>query len=400
VTLHRQPTHNFAGLFGLTVGCLLGLSGCSRGPDRPQNAAPTGNTSTIAQRGTVDGGPGAPSGASVEAGGTDAAVAVTPAAVDAATTDPVSADAANEDGGAPSGTIAGATGATSFLGVDERVILRRLCNGEVTRLQRNTGGSTISFRVWFADGGRGLFKPQQTNSVANFRAEIAAYRMSRYLELHRAPPACGRTLPRAMLQQTADRSGDVAFSQRVMAEILGRGDNVPGAMIYWVPGGLENVPGTERYPDLLDTARPLADADRVLARDLSALLLVDFINDNIDRWSGGNILRQRTTAQNPTPTMLFMDNGAAFTIGRDNLGARPAEQAQRLARVTRVSRSLVTRLRAMTSDTLGREMRLDPLGSPVGENGLAALLTRRDRVIQHVDALVTARGESAVYAFE
>ncbi len=297
-------------------------------------------------------------------------------------------------------TIAGATGATSFLGVDERVILRRLCEGQVQRIQRNTGGSTLSFRVWFADGGRGLFKPQQSNSVANFRAEIAAYRMSRHLGLHRAPPACGRMFDRAALQRTADATGDVAFSQRVMSEILGRGDQVPGAMIYWVPGGLENVPGSERYPDLLDTARPLADADRVLAQDLSALILVDFVNDNIDRWSGGNILRQRATPQNPSPAMLFMDNGAAFTIGRDNLGARPADQAQRLARVTRVSRSLIARLRAMTAEGLGRELRQDPLGSPVGEQGVAALLARRDRVIAHVDALVAARGEAAVYAFE
>jgi hypothetical protein len=321
--------------------------------------------------------------------------------LDAGPSAPAEADAgpsASDDGGASE--IAGATGATSFLGVDERVILRRLCNGEVTRMQRNTGGSTLSFRVWFADGGRGLFKPQQTNSVANFRAEIAAYRMSRHLGLHRAPPACGRTILRSMLQRTADATGDMAFSTRVMREILGRGELVPGAMIYWVPGGLENVPGTERYPDLLDTTKPLPEQDRVLARDLSALLLVDFINDNIDRWSGGNILRQRTTAQNPTPQMLFMDNGAAFTIGRDNLGARPSDQAQRLARVTRVSRSLVQRLRAMSAESLGREMRLDPLGSPVGDNGLAAILTRRDRVIQHVDALIAARGEAAVYAFE
>jgi hypothetical protein len=328
----------------------------------------------------------------------DASVVEEPDAAPSAQAEADAGPSASDDGGA--GEIAGATGATSFLGVDERVILRRLCNGEVTRMQRNTGGSTLSFRVWFADGGRGLFKPQQTNSVANFRAEIAAYRMSRHLGLHRAPPACGRTILRSMLQRTADATGDMAFSTRVMREILGRGELVPGAMIYWVPGGLENVPGSERYPDLLDTTKPLPEQDRVLARDLSALLLVDFINDNIDRWSGGNILRQRTTPQNPSPQMLFMDNGAAFTIGRDNLGARPSDQAQRLARVTRVSRSLVARLRAMTAESLGREMRLDPLGSPVGDNGLAAILTRRDRVIQHVDALITARGAAAVYAFE
>lgn len=373
---------------------LASLVACSRGPERPHNAParPVASTSDgEASRPAPDAAP-----AIVAAPTPDAAAAVE--APDAVAM--IADDASAAPDGAAAGEIAGATGATSFLGVDERVILRRLCNGEVTRMQRNTGGSTLSFRVWFADGGRGLFKPQQSNSVANFRAEIAAYRMSRYLGMHRAPPACGRTMPRAMLQRTADSTGDVAFSERVMREILGRGELVPGAMIYWVPGGLENVPGSERYPDLLDTSKPLPEGDRALASDLSALILTDFINDNIDRWSGGNILRQRSSPQNPAPQMLFMDNGAAFTIGRDNLGARPADQAQRLARVTRVSRSLVARLRAMNAESLGREMRLDPLGSPVGDNGLAAILTRRDRVIAHVDALISARGEASVYAFE
>lgn len=375
---------------------------CSRGPERPLNAQPRPVASTSdgeASRPAPDAA-AAPRAAHDPAAQPAPAVDASPATAAADDAATAAADDASAPVDAAAGEIAGATGATSFLGVDERVILRRLCNGEVTRMQRNTGGSTLSFRVWFADGGRGLFKPQQSNSVANFRAEIAAYRMSRYLGMHRAPPACGRTMPRAMLQRTADSTGDVAFSERVMREILGRGELVPGAMIYWVPGGLENVPGSERYPDLLDTSKPLPEGDRVLASDLSALLVTDFINDNIDRWSGGNILRQRSSPQNPAPQMLFMDNGAAFTIGRDNLGARPADQAQRLARVTRFSRSLVTRLRAMNAESLGREMRLDPLGSPVGDNGIAAILTRRDRVIAHVDAMIAARGEAAVYAFE
>jgi hypothetical protein len=402
VTLHRQPVRIFAGQFTVGLLALSAAIGCSRGHEGPRGAA------TIPARPPSPSPRDAASLATPIADDRDvvATVPVAPAEAPDRTPDASSGAGATTDGGGDGATaplpatVAGATGATSFLGVDERVILRRLCDGPVQRIQRNTGGSTLSFRVWFADGGRGLFKPQQSNSVANFRAEIAAYRMSRHLGLHRAPPACGRMFDRAALQRTADATGDVAFSQRVMSEVLGRGDQVPGAMIHWVPGGLENVPGSERYPALLDPTQPLADADRELARDLSAMILVDFVNDNIDRWSGGNILRQRATPQNPSPPLLFMDNGAAFTIGRDNLGARPADQAQRLARVGRVSRSLLARLRVMTAEGLGRELRLDPLGSPVGEQGVAALLARRDRVIAHVDALVAARGEAAVYAFE
>jgi hypothetical protein len=296
----------------------------------------------------------------------------------------------------PLGT--GASG--SFLSMDESVIMHRLCDGQITRMQRNTGGSTLSFRVWFADGGKGLFKPQQSNSIANFRGEIAAYRMSRYLGLNRAPPACGRMMPRADLQRVADGTGDVVFSQRVMTELLSRGETVPGAMIFWVPGGLENVPGVERYPELLDQTRPLADADRTLAADLSNLIVFDFINDNIDRWSGGNILRQRATAAQPSPPLLYIDNGAAFSVGRDNLGARPSEQTARLARVTRVSRSLVARLRAMTDADLSSEMSRDPLGSPLAAPGLAAVIARKDRVLAHIDQLLSQHGDSATLVFE
>lgn len=403
MTSDRQPRHSFdacierarrgAG-FGLaprraqrSLAAIVFALGCSRGPSTAQNAA----------------GGGVASAHDGAAGPSVADAAREADAQPAAAGDGVPAEDGGEraaDAGALPAEVAGATGHTSFLGVDERVILRRLCDGEVTRMQRNTGGSTISFRVWFADGGRGLFKPQQTNSVANYRAEIAAYRVSRALGLHRAPPACGRMMPRSMLQRTADATGDVAFSERVMREVLGRGDQVPGAMIYWISGGLESVPGSDRYPELLDPTRPLAEADRALAQDLSALILTDFINDNIDRWSGGNILRQRATPQNPSPPMLFMDNGAAFTVGADNLGARPTEQAQRLARVGRFSRSLVARLRSLDAASLAREMRLDPLGSPVGDAGIAAILARRDRLLRHVDGVVAARGEAAAYAFE
>lgn len=293
----------------------------------------------------------------------------------------------------------GSSGETSgFLGGDDRPLLRQVCDATVQRMERNRGGSTISFRVWFEGGARGLFKPQQRSEVANFRAELAAYRMSKLLGLHRVPPACGRVLERARLQAVADASGDVAFSERVMRELIGRGDRVPGAMLYWVPGPLENVPGTERWAELLDLSRPLAPNDIELAADLSRLIVFDFVIDNVDRWSGGNILRQHLPRHDPGP-MLFMDNGASFSALHDGMGARPQEQAARLARVQRLSRSLIAALRALTLETLTAAMQEDPLGPLLGPQQIRAVLARRDRVIQHADELIRAHGEAAVFVF-
>ena len=276
-----------------------------------------------------------------------------------------------------------------FLGGDDEAILRRICDAPIERIERNRGGSTISFRVFFAGGQRGLFKPQQRAEVANYRAELAAYRMSRLLGLGRVPPACGRAVPREQLQRVADASGDAEFSRRVMTELLGRGELVPGALLYWVPGGLEAVPGNEDYRALLDASRPLLPERTTLAAELSNLILFDFLNDNVDRWSGGNVLRQRATGATPPGPMLYMDNGASFSALHDGLGARPQDQAARLDAVQRFSHGFVRALRGMTEETLRAAMASDPLGPCLSDLQVRAVLARRDRIIRHVDEVAT-----------
>ena len=286
-----------------------------------------------------------------------------------------------------------------FLGMDDGAQLARLCRAPIERIERNRGGSTLSFRVWLTGGQRALFKPQQRAEVANFRAELAAYRLGRLLDLHRTPPACGRLVPREMLQRAADASGDTAFSQRVMTELLGRAEEVPGAMLLWVPGSLEPVPGVERYAQLLDIGRPLAPADVSLAAELSALLLFDFLEDNVDRWSGGNILRPRAAPGEPPSPMLFMDNGASFSALNGGLGARPSDQAARLDHVQRFSPSLLRALRGLSAPSLQSAMAEDPLGPCLSEAQIQAVLTRRDRIIAHADEVAAAHPQSDVFAF-
>lgn len=312
---------------------------------------------------------------------------------DAATT--VAVDAAPSP--TPHGDVA--RGTQGFLGLDDDAVLARICQGAFVRVERNRGGSTVSFKVRFDNHEKGLFKPQQRSEIANYRAELAAYRMSRLLGIHRVPPACGRLVPRDLLQRAADASGDEAFSRRVMTELLGRGDQVPGAVLYWVPGVLEPVPEVERYPQLLDPARPLDPARATLAAELSTLILFDFLNDNVDRWSGGNILRQRGDGTRPAGPMLYMDNGASFSAIHEGRGARPEEQARRLAAVGRFSRSFVTALRGLTAASLRAAMAADPLGPCLSNAQIDAVLTRRDRILAHVDAVLRAHGEAVALPF-
>lgn len=306
------------------------------------------------------------------------------------------------------GALGGPTGLPvptghGFLGLDDAAVLARICTSPVERIERNRGGSTVSFRVWLAGGQRALFKPQQRSEVANYRAELAAYRMSRLLGLDRVPPACGRALPREQLQRAADAAGDPAFSTRVMTELLGRGEQVPGAMLFWVPGQLEPVPNADGYPALLDLSHPLPPEQSRLAADLSALVLFDFLNDNVDRWSGGNILRQKspsTGADAGIPGLtLFMDNGAAFSAVNDGLGARPEAQAARLEQVQRFSPSLLRGLRALTVESLRRAVGEDPLGPCLSDLQIHAVLTRRDRIVTHATEVAAGHTDTEVFPF-
>jgi hypothetical protein len=286
-----------------------------------------------------------------------------------------------------------------FLGLDDDALLARICDAPIERMERNRGGSTISFRLRLEGAQKALFKPQQRASVANFRAELAAYRMSRLLGLHRVPPACGRLVSRQLLQHTADASGDAPFSQRVLTELLGREDRVPGAVLFWVPGQLEEVPDAASYPALLDLAQPLAPERAALAAELSTLIVFDLLNDNVDRWSGGNILRQRSATGAPPGAMLFMDNGASFSALNDGLGARPADQARRLQAMGRFSRSLIARLRGLTAASIAAAMADDPLGPCLSDAQIRAVLTRRDLVLARVAEATRAHPEADVLAF-
>src|SRR3954468_7257762 len=51
----------------------------------------------------------------------------------------------------------------TFLGMSDDLLLTRMRTQPPTRFKLNRGGSSLSFRVDFADGSRGAFKPLQTN---------------------------------------------------------------------------------------------------------------------------------------------------------------------------------------------------------------------------------------------
>src|SRR5262245_25110542 len=105
----------------------------------------------------------------------------------------------------------------TFLGMSDELLLERVRTQPITRFKLNHGGSSLSFRVDFADGSRAAWKPMQTNMQSVPRKEVAAYRLNRLLGLHAVPPAAPRAVTREELLEHLHPES-MQFLSRIKAE--------------------------------------------------------------------------------------------------------------------------------------------------------------------------------------
>ena len=125
--------------------------------------------------------------------------------------------------------------AGTFLGMSDDLLLDRVRRQEIVRVKVNRGGSSLSFRVEFADGSRGAFKPAQTNLQSIPRKEVAAYRLNRLLGLNAVPPAAPRMVSRDELFNHLQPEG-LAAVPRIRAETLFNPlGKTAGVVMYWIP---------------------------------------------------------------------------------------------------------------------------------------------------------------------
>jgi hypothetical protein len=285
---------------------------------------------------------------------------------------------------------ADATG--TFLGIRDELLLERLRSAEVVQAKLNKGGSSISFRLDFADGSRAAFKPEQTNPQTVPRKEIAAYRINRMLGFNAVPPATARTLHRDDL--VGKLPPDAAFlATRIDAETQFDDEGfVRGEASFWIPvivdshlDTQENVLAWSRWMTVGEQIPP----DKVgLMAQLSSLLLFDLLTNNSDRFSGGNLLTSRDGG-----TLYWMDNTFGFQVEPEgHIRCRTA-----LFRCQKFSRKLVARLRAMTLASLQDALQNDPGTLTFAEQ--QSVLARRDVALRYVDGLTQQLGEDNVLVF-
>ena len=228
-----------------------------------------------------------------------------------------------------------------------------------------------------------------------YQYEIAAYRISRLLGLDNVPPAVYRRATWNEIRQgfhhdMLDQRGSIR-----RAVLWDEDGSAPGAAVYWVKGlrsvGLENKARWQSW--LQDGEIPKGKV--ALARDLSTMVVFDFLIGNWDRFSGGNL----PTDSNRQRAFL-RDNDRSFSTPL--LAPRYEKLLDGLKRTERFSKDTVRHLASLDERSIRAELARDPSHEReplLNAAQIADVLDRRATILSYIAALIEERGEDDVLFF-
>lgn len=284
-----------------------------------------------------------------------------------------------------------------FIGSTEPTaqVLERLETAPVRWFQP-IGKTSVVFRAVFEDGSRATIEPSTRQYPTGYRREVAAYRIARLLGLDDVPPAITRRVGREELRERLDPEFDDVWDQIERWTRFEPDGYVPSAAVLWVadvrPLGLVDEAAVARWTRWLEVGQTAPADQRALARDLSNMVVFDYLIGNWARFDdplqgtpdGGRLyLRQHNRAfAAPLPPVLH------------------SRLRDRLLGVHRFSRRLVERLARLDRTAVEEALARDP-GSFEGSPLLTAaqvegVLGRREAILSYVGALVDEHGTDPV----
>lgn len=277
--------------------------------------------------------------------------------------------------------------------VSETAILAALARSHPERF-RPIGTTSITFQVDLSGPIEAAFKPETRVHPRGWLNEVAAYRVARALGLDDVPPALLRPIERGQIRRRLDPESPIA-DEDLDGDLTVAGNMVRGAFIYWVPGllrsDLDTPNGIERWSAWLSQASSVPDDQRAIARDLSNVVVFDYLIGNRDRWSGGNV---RPVGER----LVIRDHNLAFPV---TLGEGPHRRVLSfLVRAQRFSRTTIRRLVALDERALREAVEDSDPESLLDDRQIAGVLQRRAAILSYVGALIEDHGEAAILAFD
>jgi hypothetical protein len=222
----------------------------------------------------------------------------------------------------------------------EDKIEKLLVEGKVLKTEDVPIGVTKPQRATLEDGSRFAWKPirpgYSKGFMESYKAEIAAYKLDRMLDMHMVPPIVERKL-----------------------------NGLTGAAVYWV----ENVKGWS-------VEKPPQGPEPQWSVQLIRMKMFDQLIANIDR-NQGNLIYDSDWH------LFLIDHSRAFIDKKD---------LKNLAPLGRVDRKLWNKMQALTMADLDAGLQ-----GWVGEKEKKALLTRRDLMAKNIADMVKQRGETSVF---
>ncbi len=201
-------------------------------------------------------------------------------------------------------------------------------------------GVTKPQRATLENGSRFAWKPirpgYSKGFMESYKAEIAAYKLDRMLDMHMVPPIVERKM-----------------------------DGLTGAAVFWV----ENTKGWS-------VAKPPQGPEPMWSLQLTRMKMFDLLIANIDR-NQGNLIYDSDWH------LFLIDHSRAFIDKKD---------LKNLAALGRVDRKLWDKMAALTMEDLDKG-----LEDWVGAKEKRALLLRRDLMAKNIKELVAKRGEASVF---
>lgn len=281
-------------------------------------------------------------------------------------------------------------------GVRDDALLHRIQRQPIKKIAFNLGGSSLSLRLFLADGSSAAFKPEQIHTQTVPRKEIAAYRLNRLLGLARVPPATWRVVSlREVYRKIVPTQRHLLFRIRKEARFR-RAWQLAGEVSWWIPR-IKYIPidrwkARKRWYQWLKAYKRLPTRFVQATAQLSVMLIFDFLINNPDRFSGYN------TMSTPDQSFLyFMDN--TYSFFPSPRGGRRARNG--LHRTMRFSRHLYRSLKAITPERLRAAMRVRP-GAPFSlltDEEMRAVIARRYYAVQHINRVIARYGWAKTMVF-